>query len=492
MYSRTEEILREALIEAKGKIEEQNEILQQLLALPTTRGYVVSIDRNKALVSLPGLGLRELIIPTQPINDKSIGHLIKPGIIVRVISENQVLSIVDVLDVKNNTTGNIFLTTKEGKNAQCEIDCQGTPRTISYDVSVKAPEIGDRLLVDAECHVVIKNMGPDETKFSFQGETGVTWDQVGGLHAAKATLKEAIEMPFMYSHLYKKYNKKPVKGVLLYGPPGCGKTLLAKAVATAVCNIHNAKPTETGFIYVKGPELLDKYVGNSEAMIRSLFARARKHKQKHGYQAVIFIDEADAILGKRGGRPHLGMEATTVPQFLAEMDGLDDTGAFVLLATNRPNSLDSAVTRDGRIDHKVQVTRPDQSQATDIFELYLKNQPIHQLSVREMAERAAAYLYGDSYVMYNLHTQSGAIDFTLGNMVNGAMIAGMVDKASTLALRREIAGSDKSGISLDDLQEAALDIFKQNQHLNHEEEVKEFIDLNTLQIDQITKASLNA
>ena len=491
MYSRTEEILRKALEEAKEKIQEQDAILKQLLDAPTARGYVVSARTDRVLVSVPGTGLVEVLFPYQKVHGKDLSRLIKNGSMVRM-QMDPTPAIIDVLAIGDNT-GDLVIASKEGKNNECEVDWQGTTRIIRFGSDVKLPEVGDRLLVDAECHVAIRNLGPDESKFSFQGVTGIAWDQIGGLHLAKDTLKEAIELPFKFPELYKRYNKKIVKGVLLYGPPGCGKTLLAKATATALSKVHNRTQTDTGFIYVKGPEMLDRFVGNTEAQVRSLFARARKHHKKNGYPAVIFIDEADAILGKRGSRPNMGIESTVVPQFLAEMDGLDETGAVVLLATNRPDSLDSAVTRDGRIDRKVRVTRPNQKEAEEIFKLYLTGQPIHELSVDEMAAQAAAYLYSDAYTMYDLFSDNrNRIQFKLANMVNGAMIAGMVDKATTIALRREIDSMgnvyDVHGISLDDMHQAANAIYTQNFHLNHEEEVQEYVEAQNFQVAHIIKS----
>jgi len=486
--SRAEDILKEALNAAKAKIQQQDELLHQLLDAPTTIGYVLSIRGKSVLVSTPD-AIVEAKFPLQPVDGKDLSLLIQNGSLVR-LQTDPAIAITDVLE-HHDLGGDLLIATKPGKDEECEVDFQGTARRIRYARNVKVPEVGDRLMVDTKCHIAIKNLGPDESKFSFQGVTGVSWDDVGGLHQAKLDLQEAVELPFKHAELYKKYGKSIVKGALLYGPPGCGKTMLAKATATAVSKIHSRKQTDTGFIYVKGPEMLDKYIGNTEAQVRSLFARAKKHFKKNGYPAIIFIDEADALLGKRGGRPNMGIEATVVPQFLAEMDGLDESGAIVLLATNRPDSLDSAVTRDGRIDLKIRVTRPDQKGTEEIFKLYLKDKPIANVSVDDMAEFAAGYLFSDKYEMYKLigTKPSDVRSFSLSHMVNGAMIAGMVDKATTLALRRDVTyPGDSVGLTLDDLRLAADSIFTQNQHLNHEEEVKEFVEMNHLQVSDIVKA----
>lgn len=492
MSSEAETILRDALKKAKETIQEQNEVLQQLLAAPTSRGYVVQYDTFKVLVSIPGAGLVEVLFPHKEVNGKNLGKLIKNGCMVRV-QMDPVPAIQDVLplNLDAGSTGDVVTVTKDGNNSECEVEFNGSNRIVRFGSDIKIPEVGERLLVDGDCHVAIRNLGVDASKFSFQGITGVDWDDIGGLHTAKEALQEAIELPFLHPDLYSLYGKKNIKGVLLYGPPGCGKTMLAKAAATSLSKLHSRTQAATGFIYVKGPELLNKFVGNTEAQVRSLFAQARKHQKKHGYPAVIFIDEADALLGVRGSREGMGIESTVVPQFLAEMDGLDDTGAIVLLATNRPDSLDSAVTRDGRIDTKVQVTRPSQSDAVNIFKLYLKGKPLVNFSEDEMATLAAKFLYSADYRMYEIN--HGAAYVTLGNMVNGAMIAGMVDKASTIALRRDLANAKQSGdkprgITVEDLAQAAKSIYEQTRHLNHAEEVREFVELNQLSANQISKA----
>lgn len=491
---KTEQILREALEEAKEKLKEQDDLLKQLLASPVIPATIVAIRDTQVLVSVEGDGLKEVAYPEIDVEDRQLKEKITPGASVRLIGSGNALAIVDII-TSDDITGSIRLVTQEGIDGQCKIDVQGETRLIRYGQGIKTPEVGDRLLVDEFCHVAIRNIGPDEKKFSFQGTTGVSWDDVGGLVEAKDALKEAIELPFKHPELYKAYGKKPIKGVMLSGPPGCGKTMLAKAVATAVADIHNKKGVDTGFIYVKGPEMLDKFVGNTEAQVRSLFARARKHHKKNGYPAVIFIDEADAILGARGSRPNMGIEATVVPQFLAEMDGLDETGAIVLISTNRPDTLDSAVTRDGRVDSKVRVTRPNVTEAADIFKLYLSKTALASgLEVDTVAKHAAVSLFNTKYCIYDLAGQDGStIHFTLAGLVSGAMIAGMVDKATTLALRRDIESAKagkkvKKGLTLEDLQSAAESIFNQNLHLNHQEEVKEFIEDNKLQVIDVKKS----
>ena len=461
--------LRTALEEAKYQLQQQDSALRRIQAGPTARGYVVSLLEKesppKALISV-SQQLVEVALPSEP-----YVKYIAVGSCVRVqVDSLAILGTVPGDDI----TADVAVVRTEGKKGECEVDYHGNVRVIRY--GGKAPEAGDRVMVDGTCNVMLRNLGADTSKFSFQGETGVTWDDVGGLHEAKLDMQEAIELPHLHPDLYKAYGKKPVRGVMLYGPAGCGKTLLAKATATSMGKTHGASASRTGFIYVKGPELLDKFVGQTEAQIRSLFARGREHFRKHGYPAVLFIDEADAILGKRGARLNMGTETTVVPQFLSEMDGLDESGCIVLLATNRPDTLDPAVTRDGRIDRKVRVTRPDRDGAEEIFRLHLRNKPLAHGSLESMACKAADAMFNPGYELYEVVMKDKSTkSFTLGNLVNGAMIAGLIDNASTAALRRDIKKGGKArGISIEDLSVAAEKLFIQNQHTNHETELEEF------------------
>lgn len=488
-------ILRKAVDDAKKKLAQQDAAIKQLLAQPTAQGVVINVRGGRVLVSAPQ-GLMEVAFPYEKVDGKYLGDLVKPGAPIRLVAhpESGILAIVDVLSL-DDWFGDLAVASKESKNGEVEVEWQGNTRVIRIGAGIKKPEPGDRLMVDDKVTVALKNLGPDETKFSFQGASTVAWNDIGGLEDAKRILVESIELPHQYPDLFKLYNKKQVKGVLLYGPPGCGKTMLGKATASSLAKSHGKQATSTGFIYVKGPELLDKFVGNSEAHIRGLFARARKHQKLHGYPAVLFIDEGDAVLGKRDGRPGMGIEATTVPQFLAEMDGLDETGPIVLIATNRPDSLDSAVTRDGRVDQKVQVTRPDKSGANEIFKLYLSKVPlVAGLDVNEAAEFAAGLMYDSKFEFYNLFNSNGTkVNFTLAGLSNGAMIAGVVDKATMQAMQRDIAAAQRKlhnerGVTLEDIRLSIEDTYRQNKHLNHEVEVKEFVESNQLSIDRIIKA----
>jgi proteasome-associated ATPase len=226
------------------------------------------------------------------------------------------------------------------------------------------------------------------------------------------------------------------------GPSGCGKTLLARAVATSV------GADKGGFLTIKGPEVLDPYVGVTEQTIRAIFKQAKEYKLAHNREAVIFVDEAESLLAKRGAWGNY-MGQTVVPTFLTEMDGLEESCALVILATNRSDTLDPAVIRDGRIDHKIEVGRPTEEEAANIFEIYLNPMPVKtSMSVKQLAEQAAEVLYS----VHNQHLPH-----------SGAMIAGIVDKASSFAIRRSIEQRKRDGAICQD------DLFKAIEQVRHQE-----------------------
>lgn len=272
-------------------------------------------------------------------------------------------------------------------------------------------EAGDKVLVDQHgviCLALIERAQKEQVA------APVYWDQIGGQAEAKRLLREAIEEPYLYPELYAAYGKGIAAGGLLWGPPGCGKTLLARAVATAIGD-------PKGFISVAGPELLNSFVGESEAGIRACFNRAEAFKGKTGKPAVIFIDEAEALLSTRNN-PHNFMGQTVVPQFLTMMQGLKPSSAIVLLSTNRPDMIDPAIIREGRISFKVEIAKPDIVDAREIFNIHIGGRPIKEGSDREgIIDHAVIGLYAHEKLPHS-----------------GALIEGCVNKALTSALRRDL------------------------------------------------------
>jgi len=346
---------------------------------------------------------------------------ITPGDTVKISSQTK--QITDV--VGKFKAGEISTVKSIVDDNHCEVDSSGSPLIVFRGVfTADTLEDGDRIVLDSSKSVIVENLGKDSKRFTLDTNVQIEWSDIGGLQEAKQQMIEAIEMPFINEKVYKFYHKKPIKGILLYGPPGCGKTLLAKAAVTALAKMYKVKSTQalqSGYIYVKGPEILTKWVGESEAIVRQLFARARKHKEKYGYPAVIFIDEAEAILRKRGSGISSDVESTIVPMFLAEMDGLQDTGAIVILATNRPDMLDPAIVRDGRIDRKIKITRPDAVSTSEIFKIHLNDLPLNNgYSYDELAGLASTTLFSNKFKFYDLiFDKEKTLTFNLSNIING-------------------------------------------------------------------------
>lgn len=262
----------------------------------------------------------------------------------------------------------------------------------------------------------------------------ISWDQIGGLKSQIQRIRSAVEVHMNNAALVKEFGLEPVKGVLLYGAPGCGKTLIAKAIASTVLAHKNAKAE--AFVYVKGAEILSKYVGEAEARIANMFKQCRQYARKNGHRAVIFIDEADALLPQRGSRRSSDIETTTVPTFLSEMDGFDTHAPIVILSTNFPGSLDEAIVRPGRIDIKINVDRPTKEDAVDIFKIHLK-------PVKTKVDHHVLATYGSELIFENGLTKKAS----------GALIQTVVKLATQLAVDRAISTGDKSGITTDDIKQ---------------------------------------
>lgn len=233
-----------------------------------------------------------------------------------------------------------------------------------------------------------------------------------------------------------------------------------------MARLHGQKYAASGYTYVKGPALLDKFVGQSESNVRKLFDDAKKHKAKHGYPALICLDEGEALLARRGAQRMEGMERTIVPTFNAEMDGIDELAAFVLVLTNRVDMIDPAILR--RLPLKVEVTRPTKAAAADIVGKHLRGKPVSGIDAAEAAKLVAEEVFAPLRVLYNLKPAKGLGErFTLGDIASGQMMEEIVDRASALAIARETETGNEDGISEKDLVTTVQRIFEEQRLLEH-------------------------
>ncbi len=307
------------------------------------------------------------------------------------------------------------------------------------------------------------------------------WEKVGGQDEARQAVRDAVELPLLHADLFKAYNHTSPKGILLYGPPGCGKTLLGKATAY---NLTKQLREKTGtdhreyFMHVKGPEILNMWVGESERQVRELFARARE-KAKEGFLPFIFIDECESILGTRRAGRTSGILNTLVPMFCAEMDGIESLQQMVIiLASNRADMIDPAILRPGRIDRKIKVSRPTRKGSEEIYRIYInENLPLDPALLKEAGDnrKAAIDLIIDKVVdaQFSQREDNRFLEVTLrsgrheylhrGDLVSGAIIAGIVERAKETAIKRAIDHpQETTGLSVKDFIDALNVEYKQN------------------------------
>lgn len=347
-----------------------------------------------------------------------------------------------------------------------------------------ALEEGDRVACDHGMFCIIERLERDpRERYKLKNELKVTWDDVGGLEIAKSELRDALELPFTQPELFEYYGVQPLRGVLLYGAPGCGKTLLARAAASAIAAIHGREAVDSGYIYVKSPEILDKWVGNTEAEIRELFERGRRHFREHGYKGVLAFDEADAIMPQRGTRRSSDVADTIVPMFLGEMDGIDEQqtkeNPIVILMTNRADILDPAVTRAGRISKHIKIERPTELTAIDILQIHTRTMPFQDDKIKDAALTIAVTdLFSKSRVLYRINNEH---DMTMGDAVSGAMLSAIAETAKMIALHRDLADNTRTGVVVDDLREAVKRTYREQRGLNHSFDIQDFAERHGLQ-----------
>lgn len=344
-------------------------------------------------------------------------------------------------------------------------------------------KVGDHILMDARSGYLLERLPKSEVEdLSLEEVPDIGYDDIGGLGTQIEAIKDAVELPYLYADYYREHKLTPPKGVLLYGPPGCGKTMIAKAVANNLAGKISEKRGEKikgFFLNIKGPELLNKYVGETERKIREIFVKA-KEKAAEDVPVIVFFDEMDALFRTRGTGISSDVETTIVPQLLAEIDGVEGLkNVIVIGASNRQDLIDPAILRPGRLDVKIKIERPDRTAAVDIFLKYLTDDiPIAAAETGQHGGDVQAAIQNMVPAtvegMYALSEENRFLEVTYANgdkevlyfkdFASGAMIESVVRRAKKLALKRYIAGGEK-GIGLDDLLTAVREEFKENEDL---------------------------
>ncbi len=343
--------------------------------------------------------------------------------------------------------------------------------------------VGDHILFDPRTNYAFEKLPKSSVEEVVLEEIpDTTYDKIGGLGDQIEILRDSVELPYIYPEIFAEHHLSPPKGILLYGPPGCGKTLIAKAVANSLAKSieqRTGKATTPYFLNGKGPELLNKYVGETEHKLREVFKKARD-KASEDVPVVIFFDEMDSLFRMRGSGISSDMEATVVAQFLSEIDGVESLkNVIVIGASNRQDLIDPAVLRPGRLDLKIKVNRPDADAAREIFSKYLvAGLPFH-ISAQEkygsddekivsgMIEDTIAFMYktSDENKFLEVTYAKGEREiFYFKDFASGAMIENIVARAKKKAVKRTI-DADERGIKVEDLVEAVSDEFKENEDL---------------------------
>jgi len=342
---------------------------------------------------------------------------------------------------------------------------------------------GDLLRLDSRSGLLLERLAQPEVEHLLLEEVpDISYDDIGGLDRQIEAIADAVELPFLHGDLFAEHQLPAPKGILLYGPPGCGKTLIAKAVANSlakkVAARTGADKGRSYFINIKGPELLNKYVGETERQIRMVFQRARE-KSEEGWPVIVFFDEMDSMFRTRGTGISSDMESTIVPQLLAEIDGVEGLrNVIVIGATNREDLIDPAILRPGRLDVKIRIDRPDAESARQIFARYLTSEvPVAKTEVDKQGDLKQAIIAMIDTTVEEMYATSDAnrfLEVTYQNgdrevlyfrdFASGAMIENIVRRAKKLAIKRLLAGGER-GVATHDLVDSIRQEFREHEDL---------------------------
>ena len=469
------EKLVNTLYEAREQISSLKEEVDKLCAPPSSYGVFLSPNED-GTVNILSSG-RKVKVNLHP----SIGKdSIKPG---QELVLNEGLNVIETAGYE--IQGEVVIMKEALDEARAVVTVRADEEKVAVIAEPLRPaklKVGDHLLMDSKSGYLLEKLPKSEVEdLALEEVPDIQYEDIGGLTTQIEAIRDAVELPYLYADYYREHKLAPPKGVLLYGPPGCGKTMIAKAVANNLAQKVSEKRGEKikgFFMNIKGPELLNKYVGETERKIREIFTKA-KEKAAEDVPVVVFFDEMDALFRTRGSGISSDVETTIVPQLLAEIDGVEGLkNVIVIGASNRQDLIDPAILRPGRLDVKIKIDRPDRNSAADIMVKYLTSDiPIHEHEVGSHGdiETAITRLIETAVdAMYTTADENRFLEVTYANgdkeilyfkdFASGAMMESVVRRAKKLALKRYIASGEK-GIKLDDLQAAVREEFKENEDL---------------------------
>jgi proteasome-associated ATPase len=483
LSAQNERLVR-TLKDAREQIVTLKKEVDRLAQPPSTYGIVVDDPADGSVDILTGG--RKMRVAVSPSVDQAtlgVGREVMLNEALNVVSAHGYERVGEVVTVKEKLDdGRVVVVTHGDEERVCRLAEPLTHERI---------RVGDSLTLDSRAnfvHEVVPKLEVEE--LVLEEVPDVAYEDIGGLGNQIEQIRDAVELPFLHPELFKEHALKPPKGVLLYGPPGCGKTLIAKAVAASLARQVAKRAADAGegtedadkksyFLNIKGPELLNKYVGETERHIRLIFQRARE-KASDGTPVVVFFDEMDSLFRTRGSGVSSDVETTIVPQLLAEIDGVERLeNVIVIGASNREDMIDPAILRPGRLDAKIKIERPDAESARDIFSKYLTpGLPLHEhdlavhggdrdATIEAMITAAVERMYSEMEENRFLEVtyQGGDKEILYFKDFNsGAMIQNIVDRAKKLAIK-EFLTTGQKGIRVEHVLTSCVDEFKENEDL---------------------------
>ena len=471
------ERLAATLREARDQIVSLKNEVDRLAQPPASFAvFLAAREEHTADIFTAGRKMRVSVSPDVDLESMS------PG---KEVMVNEAMNVVRVLDF--DEVGEVVLLKEllEDGNRALVIghgDEESVVR-LAYRLHDQHLRSGDSLLIDRRVHFAYERIPKlDVEELVLEEVPDIDYSVIGGLGNQIEAIRDAVELPFLHKELFAEHELKAPKGILLYGPPGCGKTLIAKAVANSLAKKVSERTDEEGrsfFLNIKGPELLNKYVGETERHIRLVFQRARD-KATDGMPVIVFFDEMDSLFRTRGSGVSSDVENTIVPQLLSEIDGVEGLDNVIIIgASNREDMIDPAILRPGRLDVKIKIERPDAEAAREIFSKYLtRTLPLHpedlaefdhdaQMCVQAMIDRTVSRMYEESEENQFLEvTYAGGDKEVLyfKDFNSGAMIQNVVDRAKKMAIK-DFLETGVRGLRIGHLMQACLDEFAENEDL---------------------------